>query len=41
MSLQVWLPLDGDLHNQGLNGDVSVTATGATVADAGKIGKCY
>lgn len=41
MSLLVWLPLDGDLHNQGLSEELNFTANG-TVADdnAGKIGKC-
>lgn len=40
MSLQVWLPLNGDLHNQGLS-DVIVTNNGAIVDNNGKIGKCY
>ena len=40
MSLQVWLPLNGDLHNQGLS-DITVTNNGATVNNSGKIGKCY
>lgn len=40
MSLQVWLPLNGDLGNIGLS-DVSVTNNGATVDNNGKIGKCY
>lgn len=40
MSLQVWLPLDGNLRNQGLNGTV-VTNHGATVDSNGKIGQCY
>lgn len=38
MSLLVWLPLDGDLHNQGCN-DVTVTVTGTTAFAAGKIGQ--
>ena len=42
MSLQVWLPLNGDLHNQGLSGELSITNNGATVANEGKIsGSCY
>ena len=40
MSLQVWLPLNGDLRNNGL-ADISVTNNGATINNAGKIGKCY
>ena len=40
MSLQVWLPLNGNLENQGL-ADVTVTNNGATVDNNGKIGKCY
>lgn len=40
MSLQVWLPLNGDLHNQGLS-NITVTNNGATVNNNGKIGKCY
>ena len=40
MSLQVWLPLNGDLHNQGLSG-LTATNSGATVNNSGKIGKCY
>lgn len=40
MSLQVWLPLNGDLTNQGLT-PVTVTNNGATVDNNGKIGKCY
>ena len=40
MSLQIWLPLNGDLHNQGLS-NLTVTNNGATVNNSGKIGKCY
>ena len=40
MSLVVWLPLNGDLENQGLS-NVTVTNNGATVDASGKIGKCY
>lgn len=40
MALQVWLPLDGDLRNQGLS-PVTITNSGATVNNNGKIGKCY
>ena len=41
MSLQVWLPLNGNLENFGLRGNVSFAAVGATIASAGKIGSCY
>lgn len=41
MSLQVWLPLNGDLHNQGLSGLTATYNSGATVNNSGKIGKCY
>lgn len=40
MALQVWLPLNGDIENQGVS-DISVTNVGATVSSAGKIGQCY
>lgn len=40
MSLRVWLPLNGDLKNQGLE-DVTVTNDGTIVNNDGKIGKCY
>lgn len=40
MGLRVWLPLNGDLHNQGLD-DVTVIHNGATIDNNGKIGKCY
>ena len=42
MSLQVWLPLNGNLNNQGLDGSLEFTNTAsATVATDGKIGSCY
>ena len=40
MALQVWLPLNGNVKNQGLS-NITVTNNGATVNDNGKIGKCY
>lgn len=42
MSLQVWLPLNGDLHNQGLNSLTfsNLNSSTTTVDNAGKIGKC-
>ena len=40
MSLVVWLPLNGNLENQGLS-NITVTNNGATVDNNGKIGKCY
>lgn len=40
MSLQVWLPLNGDLHNQGLN-NINIINNGAIINNNGKIGKCY
>ena len=40
MSLQIWLPLNGNLNNQGLS-EVTVTNSGATVDNSGKIGSCY
>lgn len=42
MALQVWLPLRGDAHNQGLtNLNFSVLSTNTTVNSSGKIGQCY
>ena len=42
MSLQVWLPLNGNLNNQGLDGSLGFTNTAsATVTTDGKIGSCY
>ena len=40
MSLQIWLPLNGNLNNQGLS-NINVINNGATVDNNGKIGKCY
>lgn len=40
MSLQVWLPLNGSLENQGLT-DITIINNGATVNNTGKIGQCY
>lgn len=41
MALQVWLPLNGNLDNQGLFGNLSFTATGSVADSAdGKIGHC-
>ena len=40
MSLQVWLPLNGNFNNQGIHGNINFTTTG-TISDVdGKIGKC-
>ena len=40
MGLKVWLPLNGDLTQQGTSG-VSVVNNNATVNTNGKIGSCY
>lgn len=40
MSLRVWLPLNGDLRNQGLN-NISVTNSNVSIDNNGKLGKCY
>lgn len=40
MALQVWLPLNGNLNNQGLCFSNFTTST-ATINNSGKIGKCY
>ena len=40
MSLQIWLPLNGDFHNQGIAGDLNFSFTGTITDNAnGKIGK--
>lgn len=39
MSLRLWLPLNGNLDNQGLS-DTAVTNSGTTVGNVGKLGKC-
>lgn len=41
MSLRVWLPLNGDLRNQGLDGSIIATGNNITEATSGKIGSCY
>lgn len=40
MSLQIWLPFTKDLRNNGVSG-ITITNSGATVSDDGKLGKCY
>lgn len=40
MSLQIWLPLNGDLRQQGCCSN-TITNYNATIDDYGKIGKCY
>ena len=40
MSLQIWLPLNKDIHNQGLM-NISFTNNNAVINNNGKIGKCY
>lgn len=39
MSLQVWFPLIGDMHNQGLAGNISFSAT-PSFSNDGILGKC-
>lgn len=39
MALQVWLPLNGNLYNQGLS-DLTVTSTTINASENGIIGKC-
>lgn len=41
MSLKVWLPLNGNLENKGLDNITFSKNTGATVATDGKLGSCY
>lgn len=41
MSLQVWLPLNGDLQNQGLQLLPNLSYNTFTIQNDGKIGKCY
>ena len=42
MSLQVWLPLNGDTQNYGLDREVTLYQnTGAAINANGKIGSCY
>lgn len=40
MSLRVWLPLNGDLRNNGLS-NIAIDNSNLTVDNNGKIGKCY
>ena len=40
MSLQIWLPLNGNLNNQGIS-NVTITNNNSTVDNNGKFGKCY
>lgn len=40
MALQIWLPLTGNLNNQGLK-NITVTNNSATIDNSGIIGKCY
>ena len=40
MSLQVWLPLNGDLHNQGISDIATQNMGGVSTNSAGKIGAC-
>jgi hypothetical protein len=43
MALQVWLPLDGTLNNNGLSNLIfeNLGASNTTVSTTGKIGSCY
>lgn len=41
MALQIWLPLRGNLENNGLLGDAQISCVSPNIQDNGKIGKCY
>lgn len=41
MSLQIWLPLNGNLNNYGLDSFDITNNTGATINTSGKLGSCY
>lgn len=42
MALQVWLPLNGNIYNQGLSGTTITLQNGTAMYDnSGKIGKCF
>ena len=41
MGLQVWLPLNGNLNNQGLNRVSFTVSKGTPTIESGKIGNCY
>ena len=41
MALQVWLPLNGDVHNQGLYNGLKFTNQTAVVSHSGYMGDCY
>ena len=43
MSLQIWLPLNGNLENKGVSGLTfsNVSPSNTTVSSSGKIGSCY
>ena len=40
MSLQVWLPFNGNLYNQGLSNISSTMGSNCLLSTSGKIGKC-
>lgn len=41
MSLRIWLPLNGNLDNKGLNGSIATLTGAVAVNNSGKFGKCY